>query len=179
MTRCWSLEPTDRPTFKMVCQHIDELLQANDDTPQQVRSRTPRSLVPKETADQIVAVSFSFYADSPTRTSRNVKKKIWNEESHRRQEMMKKSASRGVIYRRRHRPLCWFSCWNLTPSSPDLLRAPQRRRGSTGADKEHLPAVVTAFSQKIKPVFFHVKYSRFFTLTLRLNVFVFAQNCDI
>lgn len=48
MTRCWSLEPTDRPTFKMVWQLIDGLLQSNEDTPQQVRSRTPWSLVQKE-----------------------------------------------------------------------------------------------------------------------------------
>ncbi|CAF97270.1 unnamed protein product, partial [Tetraodon nigroviridis] len=41
MTRCWSLEPTDRPTFKALCQLIDGLLQSNDDRPQQVRSRTP------------------------------------------------------------------------------------------------------------------------------------------
>ncbi|TNM84402.1 hypothetical protein fugu_008580 [Takifugu bimaculatus] len=32
MTHCWSLEPTDRPTFKMICQLIDRLLQSNDDT---------------------------------------------------------------------------------------------------------------------------------------------------
>uniref|UniRef100_H3CQ92 receptor protein-tyrosine kinase n=1 Tax=Tetraodon nigroviridis TaxID=99883 RepID=H3CQ92_TETNG len=35
MTRCWSLEPTDRPTFKALCQLIDGLLQSNDDRPQQ------------------------------------------------------------------------------------------------------------------------------------------------
>lgn len=41
MTRCWSLEPTDRPTFKTICQLIDGLLQSNDDAPHQVRLQTP------------------------------------------------------------------------------------------------------------------------------------------
>ncbi|CAK6981350.1 macrophage colony-stimulating factor 1 receptor 2 [Scomber scombrus] len=32
MTLCWSFEPTDRPTFKMIGQLIDRLLQASNDT---------------------------------------------------------------------------------------------------------------------------------------------------
>ncbi|XP_075888214.1 macrophage colony-stimulating factor 1 receptor 2 [Nelusetta ayraudi] len=32
MTLCWSLEPTDRPTFKLIGQLIDQLLQSSSDT---------------------------------------------------------------------------------------------------------------------------------------------------
>lgn len=32
MTLCWSLEPTDRPTFKLIGQLIDQLLQTSTDT---------------------------------------------------------------------------------------------------------------------------------------------------
>ena len=32
MTHCWSLEPTDRPTFKVIAQLINRLLPSTSDT---------------------------------------------------------------------------------------------------------------------------------------------------
>lgn len=59
MTRCWSLEPTDRPTFKTVCQLIDGLLRSDDDAPQQVRSR--------ESKDQSASLSDALSSRQPYR----------------------------------------------------------------------------------------------------------------
>lgn len=152
MTRCWSLEPTHRPTFKLLCQLIDGLLQCSDDAPPQVRSLVSRgawSLANSRLSFLLCQQSYRNINECEKEDLKGgIPQKTGGEEGERRQRGNLPATSRATLL-----------LWRPIPSSRDLLREPGRR-WSPGAGEEHLPAVVTVQSDPRSVFFFYVKCSK-------------------
>lgn len=148
MTLCWSLEPTDRPTFKLIGQLIDQLLQSSSDTSPHRSKQVKRAPVLGNVGlwlrlKKKTNLKCLFLNRSCTGTSLTSRRKRW--ETRWREVTMVRSDDRQVTNKDNLERDCLpDSCVTPPPLYPPRTPWQPKQPG----DKEHIPAVLIILSTR-------------------------------